>query len=111
MCCCGDARHRGLLGGMVELPGTAWRDDRWKEIDALAHAPMRLEWRPAGNVRHGFTHFELTVDLFAARVDAIDGDGFVHPVSGLSDLALPSVMRKCVTAARYSFTAPVIEET
>jgi A/G-specific adenine glycosylase len=89
----------GLLGGMVELPGTPWREAQWPEAEALSHAPMPVEWRPAGLVRHGFTHFELTIDLFAAQVGTIDGDGFVHPVTRLNEVALPSVMRKCVKAA------------
>ncbi len=89
----------GLLGGMTELPGTAWRDATWAAEEALRHAPMRADWRPAGNVRHGFTHFELHLDLFAARVARIDAEGFLHPVTALADAALPSVMRKCVRLA------------
>ena len=89
----------GLLGGMVELPGTAWRERRWPEAEALTHAPMAGAWRPAGTVRHGFTHFELTIELFAAEVPRIEGDGFLHPRTRLAEVALPSVMRKCVAAA------------
>jgi len=89
----------GLLGGMVELPGTLWREDRWSETEAMQHAPISTAWRPAGQIKHGFTHFELTIDLFAARVTAIESAGFIHPVSRLSEIALPSVMRKCVRAA------------
>jgi A/G-specific adenine glycosylase len=88
----------GLLGGMVELPGTAWREVRWSEAEALAHAPMSVDWRPAGLIRHGFTHFELAIDLFAAEVTTIEGDGFIHALSRLNEVALPSVMRKCVKA-------------
>jgi A/G-specific adenine glycosylase len=89
----------GLLGGMVELPGTSWREVSWLEAEALAHAPMAVDWRPAGQVRHGFTHFQLTIDLFAARVATIEGEGFVHPMLRLDEVALPSVMRKCVAMA------------
>jgi A/G-specific adenine glycosylase len=89
----------GLLGGMVELPGTGWTTEKWTEADAMAHAPMPVEWRPAGRVKHVFTHFELTIDLLAARVAAIEGDGFVHPLTELHAVALPSVMRKCVRVA------------
>ncbi len=90
----------GLLGGMVELPGTLWREAPWAETEAMTHAPMDVAWQPAGQVRHGFTHFELTIDLFAAQVAAIEGEGFVHPQARLDEVALPSVMRKCVQAAR-----------
>ena len=89
----------GLLGGMVELPGTSWREVGWPESEAMTYAPMAGEWRPAGQVRHGFTHFQLTIDLFAAQVPAISGDGFIHPLTRLEEVALPSVMRKCVRLA------------
>ena len=88
---------KGLLGGMTELPGTAWRAAPWGRAEALA--PMAAEWRPAGEVRHGFTHFELSLVLFAALVPRIEAAGFLHPVAGLGDEALPSVMRKCVRVA------------
>ena len=90
----------GLLGGMTELPGTVWRAEPWIAADALLHAPMFAEWVPSGQVRHGFTHFELTIDLFAARVGRIDATGFVRPVTSLAQEALPSVMRKCVRMAQ-----------
>ncbi len=86
----------GLLGGMTELPGTPWREAAWSQAEALAHAPMPADWRPAGEVRHGFTHFALTIDLLAARVPRIEADGFLRPVTALAEEALPSVMRKCV---------------
>ena len=90
----------GLLGGMTELPGTPWRAERWPAADALLHAPMPAAWRPAGEVRHGFTHFELHIALFAAEVQSIGGDGFLHPLDALDAAALPSLMRKCVAAVR-----------
>jgi A/G-specific adenine glycosylase len=89
----------GLLGGMTELPGTAWRDAPWPAEEALRHAPMPADWRPTGEVRHGFTHFELRLDIFAARVERVDADGFLRPVTALANEALPSVMRKCVRMA------------
>ncbi len=85
----------GLLGGMIELPGTDWRAEPWG-AEALAFAPMTAAWRPAGHVRHGFTHFELTIELYAASVARIDAAGLVRPVATLHQEALPSVMRKCV---------------
>ncbi|MDR3534294.1 MAG: A/G-specific adenine glycosylase [Rhodopila sp.] len=90
---------KGLLGGMTELPGTQWRDTPWTLAEALADAPMRLDWRGAGQVRHGFTHFELIIDVLAAHVPRIEADGFAHPLEALDDAALPSVMRKCVRIA------------
>ena len=91
----------GLLGGMTELPGTDWRAAPWPPAEALALAPMAAAWREAGQVRHGFTHFTLTIDVYAATVaaiatTAITGGGLLRPVAGLAEAALPSVMRKCV---------------
>jgi A/G-specific adenine glycosylase len=90
---------RGLLGGMTELPGTAWRALPWDAAEAIAAAPMPAPWRPAGQVEHGFTHFTLTLDLFAARVPTIQAEGYLRDIEALATEALPSVMRKCVAAA------------
>lgn len=90
----------GLLGGMTELPGTDWRSESWALADALALAPMPAPWRPAGQVRHGFTHFRLRIDLYAAQVPRIDADGFLRPAGALAGEALPSLMRKCVRLAQ-----------
>ncbi len=89
----------GLLGGMTELPGTAWREAPWTLDEALTVAPMPLDWRPAGQVRHGFTHFELIIDILAGHVAKIEAEGFAHALDALDNAALPSVMRKCVRMA------------
>jgi A/G-specific adenine glycosylase len=91
---------KGLLGGMAELPGTAWRESPWTVQQALADAPMQADWRGAGQVRHGFTHFELIIDVLSAHVPVIEADGFVQKLDRLAEAALPSVMRKCVRVAR-----------
>jgi A/G-specific adenine glycosylase len=89
---------RGLLGGMTELPGTAWTATRLTRVAALTHAPMPAVWRSAGRALHGFTHFQLEIDLYAAEVPVIEADGFLRPADALADEALPSVMRKCIAA-------------
>jgi len=96
---------RGLLGGMAELPGTAWRGTPWADEEALALAPMSAEWQPAGEVRHGLTHFELHLRLYAAAVPAIAAEGYLCPAEALAAEALPSVMRKCVRAAASALPA------
>lgn len=90
----------GLLGGTSELPGTPWRAEPWGEDEALAHAPMTLAWRWAGQVRHGFTHFELAIDLFAARTERIEAAGSLVTADQLAGEALSSLMRKCAAMAR-----------
>ncbi len=98
---------RGLLGGMTELPGTAWRATPWPEADWRPHAPAPAEWRLAGEVRHGFTHFELRISVLAAQVPTISADGFLRDAACLAGEALPSVMRKCVaTAGGGSYRLP-----
>ena len=91
---------KGLLGGMTELPGTTWRADPWPEPEALTEAPMPASWRRAGQAFHGFTHFELAIDVYVAQVAAIDATGFLHPADALDTQALPTVMRKCVRVAQ-----------
>jgi len=90
----------GLLGGMTELPGTAWRSEPWPIAEALKAAPMKAVWRPLGEVQHGFTHFTLTLSVVTALVRHIRAEGFLCPEQALADEALPSVMRKCVRLAQ-----------
>ncbi len=91
---------RGLLGGMTELPGTDWRPEPWTEAEAIAAAPATAPWRRAGQAFHGFTHFELAIDVYAAALPSIEADGFLRPASELEHEALPTVMRKCVRVAQ-----------
>ena len=90
---------RGLLAGMTELPGTAWRPEPWDDDAALAAAPMHAPWRRAGKALHEFTHFELAIDVYVACVPKIVAEGFLRAPSALDAEALPSVMRKCVRIA------------
>ncbi|HTI00429.1 MAG TPA: A/G-specific adenine glycosylase [Acidisoma sp.] len=93
---------KGLLGGMVEIPGTAWRADPWTLDEALAQAPvLQAGWVKRGTVRHVFTHFELLIDVYAAHVasvptGAID-TGYLCAAGDLATQALPSLMAKCLT--------------
>ncbi len=91
---------QGLLGGMLELPGTPWRGEPWPLQDALTHAPQPAAWRLAGQAAHGFTHFELHMDIYAAQVPAITADGLLRRVDALDGEALPTVMRRCIRVAQ-----------
>jgi A/G-specific adenine glycosylase len=87
---------KGLLGGMLALPTSDWRASRWSEAEALAAAPAQADWRSAGEVEHGFTHFTLTLQIFRAGADA-SGDGLIW--SARRDLdGLPSVFLKAAKA-------------
>jgi A/G-specific adenine glycosylase len=91
---------RGLLGGMTELPGTPWLAEQWTQAEALEFAPAVAAWRRGGEVRHVFTHFELRLEVYAARVDKISAtSGFLCAAEDLTAQALPSLMVKCLSLA------------
>ena len=81
----------GLLGGMLELPGTPWRDAPWTTAEALAHAPFAAGWAAAdGEARHGFTHFELRLRLLVAPAPA----GMALTPRAEADRGLPRAIAK-----------------
>jgi A/G-specific adenine glycosylase len=92
----------GLLGGMTEVPSTAWTHD-FDDALALDHAPLKATWRLLpGAVEHGFTHFPLRQSVYVAKVAA----GTRAPAgmrwvqrNALAGEALPNVMRKIVAHA------------
>jgi A/G-specific adenine glycosylase len=82
----------GLFGGMLELPGTPWRDTPWPEAEAMAHAPAPgVNWRAvAGEASHQLTHRDLILRLYAGEVRALPPN--LSPLGAARDL--PSAMRK-----------------
>ena len=93
--------EKGLLGGMLEPPLGPWNASFPSADDALSQAPFRADWKKrAGFVRHGFTHFELEIEVYAAslpRRPPVTGT-WVSP-DELGSVALPTVMRKIVAHA------------
>jgi A/G-specific adenine glycosylase len=93
---------RGLLGGMMEFPGTEWGAKPVARAALLAQAPVTASWREAGRVAHVFTHFTLHLTVFAAQSDRLVLDDALdagwHPIATLDGAALPSLMRKCAAA-------------
>lgn len=55
---------KGLLGGMLGLPTTAWGQAPLPRAEALAAAPTAADWRSVGPVEHVFTHFALTLEVW-----------------------------------------------
>ena len=86
---------KGLLGGMLALPTSGWRATRWPDAEAIAAAPAPADWRAAGDVDHGFTHFALNLRLFRAEGDW--ADGLWRPRADLE--AMPSVFLKAARKA------------
>ena len=91
--------ERGLLGGMMEFPSTDWRPKPWGPVEATASAPLSAKWTALpGIVRHGFTHFELELRVFAGRARA-GQKGVWCPIDRLSEMALPTLMKKVANHA------------
>ncbi|MEO0981875.1 MAG: A/G-specific adenine glycosylase [Pseudomonadota bacterium] len=79
--------NTGLLGGMLGLPGSDWTDAPPREpLDA---APAQADWRRVGEVRHVFTHFALSLEVWRAEGAAPEE---VLAKDRLGDL--PSVFKK-----------------
>lgn len=98
----------GILGGMSEPPSTDWssRMDGGTGRDA---APFAAGWRLAGSVAHGFTHFDLVLEVWTAEIDADPAtEGWWATPASLVDEALPTLMRKAVAVAES--TAPATKE-
>jgi len=93
---------KGLLGGMMEVPSTPWREDgEWSIEDAATHAPAASDWRPLpGLIKHTFTHFHLEIRVVTGIIRKPElALGLWCPLEGLQAQALPSIMRKIVKHA------------
>ncbi len=93
----------GLLGGMMEVPSTAWSEGAMPSLtSAQSHAPIKTKWRLLSEiVHHVFSHFEFEIAVAVGNVNGREEkkQGTWVPVNKLSDEALPSVMRKIIKAA------------
>ena len=95
----------GLLGGMMELPGTEWGEGKLAKDVGLASAPVRKNWQLARDpIKHVFTHFTLYLDVYSAEIGAGEEAGGAHNIwaalTNLDKYALPSVMRKAISRAQ-----------
>jgi len=95
----------GLLGGMIEVPGSDWTDGTVPES-----VPSKAKWRTLpGLVLHTFTHFRLELEVRAADLSAAQaktlGPGIIWtPLARLGAAGLPSVMAKVAAHALKSMT-------
>ena len=97
---------QGLLGGMLEIPSTPWREEDWAADEVVGHAPIDYHWQPqAGGIGHTFTHFHLEVSVWHLEV-AVWGAKFDGDLDGLwiqpqdfKDHAIPTLMRKIAAHA------------
>ena len=86
--------EKGLLGGMLGLPGTEWSV---KKPDPAP--PAKANWRAAGAVRHTFTHFHLELDVFAAPAPKAFRAPESHHWIDAEEAKLPTVMKKALERA------------
>jgi A/G-specific adenine glycosylase len=86
---------RGLLGGMLGIPGDGWDG-------AGGQAPAEAHWQEVGEVRHTFTHFHLILRVLVAPVSGPAARGHWLPRAAFRPADLPTVMRKAWDLARES---------
>jgi A/G-specific adenine glycosylase len=93
----------GLLGGMMEFPGSPWEAS--SDFSKVA-PPLSAEWQQlSGLVTHVFTHFSLEMIVHRARLEQPpETEGLWQPVNRLHEVALPTVMKK--VAAHVGRFAP-----
>ncbi len=87
-------KNKGLLAGMSEVPTTGWtaKTDGKTSFDA---APFSAEWQWCGQIRHTFTHFHLTLDVY--RSDVLSGPDITGWWSNVyNEEALPAVFMKAI---------------
>jgi len=93
----------GLLGGMIEIPGSEWREGALPELSSVQkEAPLKTRWKLLpGHIRHVFSHFELELAVALGRVGQVAAgkNSKWVPPERLDAEALPSVMRKIVRHA------------
>ena len=86
---------KGLLGGMLGLPTTAWRVAPWSSTEALTFAPALGPWATLGEVSHVFTHFALDLTVLAAPVADGDSDLIWTPLAEAA-ASTPSLFAKAL---------------
>lgn len=90
---------KGMLGGMRALP-----DDGWAmRANGTGEAPLAGPWRRAGAVSHGFTHFNLQLNVLLysgkdwASLANVAGEWW--PLDRLDEAGLPTLFAKAARLA------------
>ena len=92
----------GLLGAMMEFPGTPWSALKPDEADWLSAAPAKRNWEMAGELTHVFSHFRLQLTVYTAQLSArsqVEAPCVWAELADLKNYALPSVMVKVAALA------------
>jgi A/G-specific adenine glycosylase len=86
----------------LQPPLGEWSETFPKRSEAVEEAPFMGDWvKKPGFVRHGFTHFVLEMEVYAAQFRRRpNGEGAWYSVNDLGRAALPTIMRKVLSHAR-----------
>ena len=88
---------KGLLGGMLGLPTTAWTDRAPTEGEILAAQPAPGPWREAGAVAHVFTHFALALRVFQGEAEQLqEAPGALWTPLDKARVIVPSLFAKAL---------------
>lgn len=85
---------KGLLGGMIGLPGTEWSVVGPTSAEVTAAAPIPANWRDIGEARHTFTHFHLILTVMLAGGEPKEGSRYLPLTKAKA--AAPTVMKKAM---------------
>jgi A/G-specific adenine glycosylase len=95
---------KGLLGGMMEVPSSAWVSGALDREAAEKAAPVNARWSALpGVVRHSFTHFDLELMVLTGKTRAAKTEGVWVQPDALGTQALPTVMKKVIAFALGGF--------
>jgi A/G-specific adenine glycosylase len=89
---------KGLLGGTLAFPSTGWDGNDMPP-------PGPADWRDMGEVRHVFTHFNLSLRVMVGTLRGNPERGHLVPLDDLDRNALPGLMRKVWDMAQAGIAA------
>ena len=90
-----DRPAKGLLGGMIGLPGTEW--------DGCEYGPpLALDWISVGEIKHTFTHFHLILRVMVGQVSGAPNPERGRFVADINPRDFPTLMQKAYDLAKAS---------
>lgn len=95
--------EKGLLGGMLGLPGTEPASNLPKNV--FAAAPADAKWKKAGEAGLTFTHFHLMLDVYSGTTPRGFRKSANQQWIAPDKARLPAAMRKAVSVARGAMRA------
>ena len=89
---------KGLLGGMIGLPGTSWDSDPSKLVSPYVANDIILSPVPDFHVTHTFTHFQLRLGANIANCQKVykSPSSFWHRPEEYDKIGLPNLFRKAI---------------